>query len=69
LGVLSIGTIDVIYSTTEAKAFASVGNLLGKEPLLSELNTVIVVEVVWIAGGVISDARPATNIDSAEWIN
>jgi hypothetical protein len=39
LGVWCIGTVEVIDTTTQSQAVAAIGNLLGKEPLLAELNS------------------------------
>jgi len=68
LGILGVGTVDVVYASTETEAFTTVRNFFGKEILLPELNTIVVVEVAWIAVGVISYARPTADVKAADWV-
>lgn len=67
LGVGSIGTVNVVDTSTESEAFASVGNLLSEEPLLAQLNSAVVgIEAEWVLMGMIPNAGPPAHIQSSD---
>ena len=67
LGIWSVGTVEVIDASTESQAVTTVGDFLGKEPLLAELDAFWVgVEAVGIRMGVVSDACPTADVEACD---
>jgi len=65
LGVRGIGTIEVIDAPAQTQTVAAVGNLLRIEPLLLQLDAVLVrIERSEGIVGVVADVRPATDVQA-----